>query len=192
MPVAMRARDPIDPVHRHRARVPRPAGAVRSSAAADRVVGAGGGIRWGGPWLRRRSSSLRRMCATAIAVLGLGSAGIPLIVFAVVVWLALVRWTYVDVGRRTRDPRAVWLATAISVIPVAGIVVYLILRPAEYLEDAYEREISIASSERLIAVLKELQDTQREIHTSVQRLEQALQAARRRASTQASRSGESS
>lgn len=125
-------------------------------------------------------------------MLGLGRAGIPLIVFAAVVWLALVRWTYMDASRRTRDPRAVWLATAISVIPVAGIVVYLILRPAEYLEDAYEREISIASSERLIAVLKELQDTQREIHTSVQRLEQALQAARRRASTQASRSGESS
>ena len=68
---------------------------------------------------------------------------------------------------------------------------YMILRPPEYLEDAYEREISIASSEKLIEVLAELQHTQREIHASVRHLEQALHASRRRqAAQQAARAGQ--
>ncbi len=112
-------------------------------------------------------------------------AVVVLIMFAVAVWLALIRWTYTDARRRLRNPRAVRAATALAVLPIVGPIIYMILRPPEFLEDAYEREISIASSEKLIEVLAELQQTQREIHASVKHLEQALHASRRRAAAQA-------
>ena len=105
----------------------------------------------------------------------------PLIALGAILWLALIRWTYADARRRLRNPRMIRAATALAVIPFLGPLVYMILRPAEYLEDAYERQISIASSEKLIEVLTELQQTQREIHAGVRHLEQALHASRRRA-----------
>ena len=111
-------------------------------------------------------------------------AVIPLIAFAVAIWLALIRWTYTDARRRLRSHRVVRLATALAVVPLLGPAIYMILRPPEFLEDAYEREISIASSEKLIEVLAELQTTQREIHASVKHLEHALHASRRRAAAQ--------
>ena len=105
----------------------------------------------------------------------------PLIVLGVILWLALIRWTYLDAGRRLREPRMIRGATALALVPFVGTLVYMILRPAEDLQDVYEREISIASSEKLIEVLTELQQTQREIYSSVRHLEQALHASRRRA-----------
>jgi len=109
---------------------------------------------------------------------------VPLIMFGVAVWLALIRWTYTDAKRRLRNPQLIRGATALAVLPLVGPAIYTILRPPEFLEDAYEREISIASSEKLISVLSELQHTQREIHASVKHLEQALHASRRRAAAQ--------
>jgi hypothetical protein len=109
---------------------------------------------------------------------------ILLIVFAVAIWLALIRWTQSDARRRLRSPAFIRGATLLSVLPLIGPVIYMILRPPEFLEDAYEREISIASSEKLISVLAELQQTQREIHASVKHLEHALHASRRRAAAQ--------
>jgi hypothetical protein len=116
----------------------------------------------------------------------LSSSGvvIPLILFGVAIWLALIRWTYTDARRRLRSPQLIRGATALAILPLVGPVIYMILRPPEFLEDAYEREISIASSEKLISVLAELQQTQREIHASVKHLEQALHASRRRAAAQ--------
>jgi len=113
----------------------------------------------------------------------LSSSGvvIPLILFGVAIWLALIRWTHADARRRLRNPQLVRGATALAILPLVGPVIYMILRPPEFLEDAYEREISIASSEKLVSVLAELQQTQREIHASVKHLEQALHASRRRA-----------
>lgn len=113
-----------------------------------------------------------------------GGVIVLLVAFAVVVWVALIRWTYTDARRRLRNPRVVRGATALAFVPLAGPVIYMILRPPEFLEDAYEREISIASSEKLIEVLAELQQTQREIHAGVKHLEQALHASRRRAAAQ--------
>jgi uncharacterized coiled-coil protein SlyX len=112
---------------------------------------------------------------------------IPLVIFGLAVWLALIRWTNSDASRRLRNPRVVRGATLLAVVPFVGPVIYMILRPPEFLEDAYEREISIASSEKLIEVLAELQQTQREIHASVKHLEQALHASRRRAAAQQAR-----
>ena len=116
----------------------------------------------------------------------LSSSGIviPLVLFGVAIWLALIRWTHADARRRLRNPQLVRGATTLAILPLVGPVIYMILRPPEFLEDAYEREISIASSEKLISVLAELQQTQREIHASVKHLEQALHASRRRAAAQ--------
>lgn len=113
---------------------------------------------------------------------------IPLILFGLAIWLAMIRWTQMDARQRLRNPRHVSAATALAVLPLIGPVIYMILRPPEFIEDAYEREISIASSERLISVLAELQQTQREIHASVKHIEQALHASRRRAAAQQARS----
>ena len=109
---------------------------------------------------------------------------ILLVVFGVAIWLALIRWTQMDARRRLRSGAVIRAATLLAVLPLIGPVIYMILRPPEFLEDAYEREISIASSEKLISVLAELQQTQREIHAGVKHLEHALHASRRRAAAQ--------
>jgi hypothetical protein len=130
------------------------------------------------------------MAAVDIPVAVSSGVIVPLIVFGVAMWLALIRWTAQDARRRLQNPRLVRAATALAVLPLVGPVIYMILRPPEFLEDAYEREISIASSEKLISVLTELQQTQREIHASVKHLEQALHASRRRqAAQQAAQAG---
>ena len=56
------------------------------------------------------------------------------ILFLIVMWLALVYWTYADARRRILDPMLVGCATAASLFPFVGTVVYMILRPPEYLE----------------------------------------------------------
>jgi hypothetical protein len=70
-----------------------------------------------------------------------------LIIFLVVVYLALIWWTYLDARRRIEDPVLIACATAASVFPFLGTVVYTILRPAEYLEDREERELELRAAE---------------------------------------------
>ena len=74
-----------------------------------------------------------------------------LILFLVVIWLALVYWTYADARRRIGDPMLVGCATAASLFPFVGTVVYMIVRPPEYLEDAHERELEIQAAEARLA-----------------------------------------
>jgi hypothetical protein len=78
-----------------------------------------------------------------------------LILFLVVVWLALVWWTWTDARRRISDPVLVATATAVSLIPFFGTMVYSILRPPEFLEDAHERELEIRASELRLRQLTE-------------------------------------
>ena len=88
---------------------------------------------------------------------GLNTAVNLLLLFLVVIWLALVYWTYADARRRVADPWLVGCATAASFIfPFVGTVVYLIVRPPEYLEDARERELEIAAAEARLASLEHL------------------------------------
>jgi hypothetical protein len=70
-----------------------------------------------------------------------------LILVLVVVWLSLVHWTWADARRRTADPVLVATATAASLIPFIGTIVYTILRPPEFLADAREREVETQASE---------------------------------------------
>lgn len=79
-----------------------------------------------------------------------------LILVLVVIWLALVYWTYADARRRIGDPLLVACATAASLFPFVGTVVYLIVRPPEYLEDVRERELEIQAAEaRLLSLQNE-------------------------------------
>jgi hypothetical protein len=70
-----------------------------------------------------------------------------LFLFLVVVYLALIWWTYLDARRRIEDPVLIACATAASVFPFLGTVVYTILRPPEYLEDREERELELRAAE---------------------------------------------
>src|SRR3954454_9504028 len=87
-----------------------------------------------------------------IAIFGINSSGLDLavrllILFMVVVWLALIYWTYADARRRMEDPMLVACSTAASLFPYVGTVVYMIVRPPEYLEDVHERELEIQAAE---------------------------------------------
>jgi hypothetical protein len=70
-----------------------------------------------------------------------------LIVFAVVLYVALLYWTYADARRRIVDPMLIGCATAASLFPFVGTLVYIILRPPEYLEDVQERELEVQAAE---------------------------------------------
>jgi len=78
---------------------------------------------------------------------GLNLAVNLLVLFLIVVWFALIYWTYSDARRRLTDPMLVGCATAASLFPFIGTVVYLIVRPPEYLDDVHERELEIAAAE---------------------------------------------
>src|SRR5512132_417794 len=94
-----------------------------------------------------------------IAWFGIENSGLALAVnllllFLVVIWLALVYWTYSDAHRRIADPMLVACATAASLFPFIGTVVYLIVRPPEYLDDVRERELEIAAAQARLANLE--------------------------------------
>ena len=76
-----------------------------------------------------------------------------MILFLVVMWLALVYWTYADARRRIADPLLVGCATAASLFPFVGTIVYMIVRPPEYLDDVRERELEMQAAEARLAEL---------------------------------------
>ena len=78
---------------------------------------------------------------------GVGLAVNLLVLFLVVVYLALIYWTYLDARRRIEDPVLIGCATAASVFPFLGTIVYTILRPPEFLEDREERELELRAAE---------------------------------------------
>jgi hypothetical protein len=87
-----------------------------------------------------------------LAIFGINSGGLDLavrllILFMVVVWLALIYWTYADARRRMEDPMLVACSAAASLFPFVGTIVYMIVRPPEYLEDVRERELEIQAAE---------------------------------------------
>jgi hypothetical protein len=86
------------------------------------------------------------------AIFGIHNSTLTLVVdlvilLLVVIWLALVYWTYADARRRIGDPMLIGCAVAASLFPFIGSMVYLIVRPPEFLEDIEDRELSIRASE---------------------------------------------
>jgi len=84
---------------------------------------------------------------------GLNLAVNLLVFFLVVIWVALVYWTYSDATRRMDDPLLIGCATVASLFPFIGTIVYAIVRPPEYLEDAHERDLEIRAAEKRLALL---------------------------------------
>ncbi len=90
------------------------------------------------------------------AVFGINSDGLNLavnllILSLVIIYLALIYWTYMDVQRRVADPMLQACATAASLFPFIGTVVYTLVRPPEFLEDVRERELEVAAAETRLA-----------------------------------------
>jgi Double zinc ribbon len=91
-----------------------------------------------------------------LAVFGIHQSGLNLAVnllllFLAVIYLALIWWTFADARRRIADPMLVGCAVAASLFPFVGTIVYLIVRPPEYLDDVRERELEIQAAEARLA-----------------------------------------
>jgi hypothetical protein len=87
-----------------------------------------------------------------LAIFGISNDGLNLAVellllFLIAIWAALVFWTFADARRRIEDPMLIGCATAASLFfPFLGTIVYMIVRPPEYLADVRERELEIAAA----------------------------------------------
>jgi hypothetical protein len=96
----------------------------------------------------------------ALAIFGISNDGLNLaatlfVLMIVVVWFALIVYTYFDAKRRIADPFLVGCATIGSFFPYIGTAVYVIVRPPEFLEDAHERELEIRAAELRVRQLTE-------------------------------------
>lgn len=78
---------------------------------------------------------------------GLNTAVQLVILFLIVIWLALVYYTFADARRRVGDGMLVGCATLAALFPFAGTLVYMIVRPPEFLEDVREREMEMHAAE---------------------------------------------
>jgi Double zinc ribbon len=95
-----------------------------------------------------------------LAYFGINSSGLNLaidllILFLVVLYFSLIFWTYADARRRIVDPMLVGCAVAVSLFPYVGTIIYIILRPPEYLEDVRERELETQAAEVRLAQLEQ-------------------------------------
>lgn len=74
--------------------------------------------------------------------------------FLAALWLSLIIWTYRDIRRRARDPLVRILAVlVVAILFLPGIVIYLILRPAETMEEEYQHTLEEE------ALLQSIEDT---------------------------------
>jgi hypothetical protein len=96
----------------------------------------------------------------SLAIFGISNSGLNLaaslfVLMLVVLWLALIVYTYLDAKRRIADPFLIACATIASFFPYIGTAVYVIVRPPEFLEDAHERELEIKAAELKVRQLTE-------------------------------------
>jgi hypothetical protein len=94
------------------------------------------------------------------ALFGITNSGLSLfvnllILFLIVVWIALIAWTYLDAKRRISDPVLIACATGASLFPYVGTIIYTILRPPEFLDDARERDLEMKASQLRVRQLEE-------------------------------------
>src|SRR3954465_499134 len=80
------------------------------------------------------------------------AVSVALLILAVL-YLALVFWTFADARRRIDDPLLVACAPACSLFPFVGTIVYLIVRPPEFLDDVRLRELEMTAAEARLASL---------------------------------------
>jgi hypothetical protein len=100
--------------------------------------------------------------APVLAIFGITNDTLNLVVqllllFLIAVWAALVFWTYADARRRIEDPMLIGCAAAASFFfPYVGTIVYMIVRPPEYLDDVRERELEIAAASARLQQVEQL------------------------------------
>ncbi|MEA2457760.1 MAG: hypothetical protein QOC95_732 [Thermoleophilaceae bacterium] len=99
---------------------------------------------------------------STLAVFGITNDGLNLAVkllllFLIAIWAALVFWTYADARRRIEDPMLIGCAAAASLFfPFVGTIVYMIVRPPEYIDDVRERELEIAAASARLHQVEQL------------------------------------
>ncbi len=75
------------------------------------------------------------------------------VAFLAALWLTLIFWTYRDIRARARDP---WLAVLaviiVALLFIPGVLIYLILRPRQTLEDEYQHTLE---EEALLQTIEE-------------------------------------
>ena len=94
----------------------------------------------------------------ALAVFGINNDAVNtavnvLILVLIVIWAALIFWTFADARRRIDDPMLVACAVAASLFPFVGTIVYMIVRPPEYLDDVRLRELEMQAAEARLTEL---------------------------------------
>lgn len=69
----------------------------------------------------------------------------------IIVWLAFVYWTYRDAKLRSESAvSAVFWALVVLVLNFLGLIIYLILRPPEFIDDVIERDLEIERMQILL------------------------------------------
>jgi len=91
-----------------------------------------------------------------LAYFGIESSGFSLavnllILFLAVLYFSLIYWTFQDARRRIVDPVMIGLSTFVACFPFVGPIIYMILRPPEYLEDVRERDLELQTAEARLA-----------------------------------------
>lgn len=88
------------------------------------------------------------MSSLILILTGFGAA------FIAALWLSLVIWTYRDICQHTRDPLVRILAVLVaSVLFLPGVLIYLILRPAQTTDEEYQKSLE---EEALLQSIEEL------------------------------------
>jgi len=73
--------------------------------------------------------------------------------FLAALWLSLIVWTYRDIRDRVRDPLVrILAALLVAVLFLPGVVVYLILRPGQTMEEEYQHMLE---EEALLQAIEE-------------------------------------
>ncbi|MDQ3894726.1 MAG: zinc ribbon domain-containing protein [Actinomycetota bacterium] len=76
-----------------------------------------------------------------------------LLLVAAVFWLAVAYWVFKDARRRIESPWLVAAATLLGLaLPFVGVLIYVLFRPPEYLDEVRERELEIKAMEETLAV----------------------------------------
>lgn len=73
-------------------------------------------------------------------------AGTLVIGYLILLWLASILWAFRDIRARTLDPISQVVGVGlVTVFPLLGVALYLIVRPRETLAEAYDRQLEEAA-----------------------------------------------